>query len=271
MPPGRFDPERRHAAHRARAGDGIGGVPTVMWRIVESPALDGVRPVVGQRASYGGAPPHPSSSSGSSRRSRTCARRCRPRTGSPSPRRSRPRTAATTTSRTRARSAGRRRPSSSIVSDDGATCPAGERGEVWIKGPTVMNRGYWRRPGRERGRAHRRLVAHRRRRLPRPRRLPVPRRPGEGHDHPRRRERVLRRGGERAVRPPRRDRRRGRGRAAPHARRGGEGGRAAARRVDGVGDGHPSVLSRRTWPISRCPSTSSCATSRCRATRRARC
>ena len=24
--------------------------------------------------------------------------------------------------------------------------PAGERGEVWIKGPTVMNRGYWRRP-----------------------------------------------------------------------------------------------------------------------------
>ena len=24
--------------------------------------------------------------------------------------------------------------------------PAGERGEIWIKGPTVMNRGYWHRP-----------------------------------------------------------------------------------------------------------------------------
>jgi long-chain acyl-CoA synthetase len=24
--------------------------------------------------------------------------------------------------------------------------PPGERGEIWIKGPTVMNRGYWRRP-----------------------------------------------------------------------------------------------------------------------------
>ena len=24
--------------------------------------------------------------------------------------------------------------------------PAGERGEIWIKGPTVMTRGYWRRP-----------------------------------------------------------------------------------------------------------------------------
>ena len=30
--------------------------------------------------------------------------------------------------------------------DDGADAPTGERGEVWIKGPTVMLRGYWRRP-----------------------------------------------------------------------------------------------------------------------------
>ena len=27
-----------------------------------------------------------------------------------------------------------------------ATLPPGERGEIWIKGPTVMNRGYWHRP-----------------------------------------------------------------------------------------------------------------------------
>ena len=30
--------------------------------------------------------------------------------------------------------------------DEGNDQPAGERGEIWIKGPTVMNRGYWKRP-----------------------------------------------------------------------------------------------------------------------------
>jgi long-chain acyl-CoA synthetase len=33
-----------------------------------------------------------------------------------------------------------------IVDEEGRDMPAGERGEVWIKGPTVMNLGYWRRP-----------------------------------------------------------------------------------------------------------------------------
>ena len=33
-----------------------------------------------------------------------------------------------------------------VVDETGRDAPAGERGEVWIKGPTVMNRGYWRRP-----------------------------------------------------------------------------------------------------------------------------
>jgi long-chain acyl-CoA synthetase len=33
-----------------------------------------------------------------------------------------------------------------VVTDDGVDADAGGRGEVWIKGPNVMNRGYWRRP-----------------------------------------------------------------------------------------------------------------------------
>ena len=33
-----------------------------------------------------------------------------------------------------------------VVDDDGHDAPAGERGEIWIKGPTVMAHGYWRRP-----------------------------------------------------------------------------------------------------------------------------
>src|SRR4029077_5361259 len=33
-----------------------------------------------------------------------------------------------------------------VVDDQGHDTPAGERGEIWIKGPTVMAHGYWRRP-----------------------------------------------------------------------------------------------------------------------------
>jgi long-chain acyl-CoA synthetase len=33
-----------------------------------------------------------------------------------------------------------------IVDDDGVDAAPGERGEVWLKGPNVMARGYWRRP-----------------------------------------------------------------------------------------------------------------------------
>ncbi len=54
----------------------------------------------------------------------------------------------------------------------------------------------------------RRLAAHRRPRAPRRGGLPLHHRPGQGHADPRRREHLLRRGRERALRPPRRDGRR---------------------------------------------------------------
>ena len=33
-----------------------------------------------------------------------------------------------------------------IVGDDDREMPTGEPGEIWIKGPNVMARGYWNRP-----------------------------------------------------------------------------------------------------------------------------
>ena len=148
MPPGRFDPdvameliEREHVTVDRRCAHGHVAHP----RVAEPRQ---VRPLVGEaRVATAARRPRPSSSSASRRCSRTCARRCRPRTGSPRPRRSRPRTAATTTSRIPVRSAAPRPPSSCASSTrTGTTRRPGERGEIWIKGPTVMNRGYWRRP-----------------------------------------------------------------------------------------------------------------------------
>ena len=81
-------------------------------------------------------------------------------------------------------------------------CPRPRVGELWIKGPNVV-RGYWGRPDETAQIFTRRLAPHRRRRAARRRGLRLHRRPGQGHDHPRRRERLLRRGRGRAVRTSR--------------------------------------------------------------------
>ena len=272
MPAGRFDPDVAMQTIEREQVTAIGGVPTVMWRILESPNLEKYDLSSVKRASYGGAPAAPELVE----RIEQCVpepaqdaddrvRAHRDRVGRDRARRRR---------LLRASRLGRARRA------DGRAARRGRRrtrragrgaGRDLDQGPHGHDARLLAPPRRERGRVHRRLVPHRRHRLPRRRRLPLPRRPGEGHDHPRRRERVLRRGRERAVRPPRRDRRRGRRRAAQDARRRGQGGRAAAARLDHDAPTTSARSAASTSPTSRSPSTSRSATSRCRATRRARC
>ena len=89
----------------------------------------------------------------------------------------------------------------------GNEVPPGEVGEIAIRGHNIM-KGYWQRPEATAAAISRRLVPHRRHRPGRRGRLLLHRRPEEGHDHPRRLQRLPAgdRGG--AVRAP--GRRRGR-------------------------------------------------------------
>ena len=106
----------------------------------------------------------------------------------------------------------------------------GERGEICIRGHNIM-KGYWKRPDATQGDAAQRLVPLRRHRHPRRGRLLPDRRSQEGHDHPRRLQRVPARDRGGALRAPGDRRGRGDRRAAREPRRGGEGGdRARATR-----------------------------------------
>jgi long-chain acyl-CoA synthetase len=147
MPPGRFDPDAAMATIERERVTNIGGVPTVMWRILESPRFGDYDLSSVTRISYGGAPAPPELVQ-------------RIREGFPS---------ATTTLATaygltetasvatsvagteyvsHPGSVGRPVPTVelTIVDPDGHEVPTGETGEVWLKGPTIMMRGYWNRP-----------------------------------------------------------------------------------------------------------------------------
>ena len=183
------------------------------------------------------------------------------------PRSSRARTPSTSPTR----SVRRCPPSTRASSTPTATsCRPGETGEVLIQGPIIMP-GYWNKPEATAETVDRRLAAHRRHRPPRRRRLPLHHRPGEGHDHPRRREHLLRRDREPPRRAPRDRRRRRHRRAPPRARRRGQGRRRGRRPAPSSPTTTCGLGRPRRWPTSRCRPTSSCPTTSCPATPRASC
>ena len=147
MPPGRFDPDRAMEVIEREKVTAIGGVPTIMWRIVESPGIGKYDLSSVKRASYGGAPAAPElvqrieEAFPNLRKTLTTAYGL---TESAS--------VATLNSGddyfSHPGSVGRAVPTVEIrvVDEDGADAPAGEPGEIWVKGPTIMARGYWRCP-----------------------------------------------------------------------------------------------------------------------------
>jgi long-chain acyl-CoA synthetase len=147
MPPGRFDPvEAMRVIERERVTS-IGGVPTIMWRIIEAPERAEFDLSSVQRASYGGAPAAPelvdriAEAFPNLRKTLTTAYGLTE-------------TASVATAHggddyfAHPGSVGRPAPTVElkIVDDDGGEQPPGSPGEIWIKGPNVMAHGYWNRP-----------------------------------------------------------------------------------------------------------------------------
>ena len=147
MPPARFDPDVAMQLIEREKVTAIGGVPTVMWRILEAPTLDQYDLSTVRRASYGGAPAAPELVQRIEEVFPNLRQTLSTAYGLTE-------TASVATSHggddyfSHPGSVGRAAPTIElrIVTEQGSDAPTGERGEIWIKGPTVMNRGYWRRP-----------------------------------------------------------------------------------------------------------------------------
>jgi long-chain acyl-CoA synthetase len=147
MPPGRFDPVAAMQVIEREKVTSIGGVPTIMWRIIEAPERSQYDLSSVQRASYGGAPAAPelvdriAEAFPNLRKTLTTAYGLTE-------------TASVATAHggddyfAHPGSVGRPAPTVElkIVGDDDQEMPTGQPGEIWIKGPNVMARGYWNRP-----------------------------------------------------------------------------------------------------------------------------
>jgi long-chain acyl-CoA synthetase len=147
MPVGRFDPDVAMETIEREQVTAIGGVPTIMWRILESPNLDNYDLTTVKRASYGGAPAAPELVERIERVFPHMRKTLTTAYGLTE-------TASVATAHggddyfAHPGSVGRAAPTVElrVVDDTGADTAAGDRGEIWIKGPTVMAHGYWRRP-----------------------------------------------------------------------------------------------------------------------------
>jgi long-chain acyl-CoA synthetase len=147
MPVGRFDPDVAMQIIEREKVTAIGGVPTIMWRILESPNLENYDLTSVKRASYGGAPAAPELIDRIERVFPHMRQTLTTAYGLTE-------TASVATAHggedyfAHPGSVGRAAPTVElrVVDVDGQDRPPGERGEIWIKGPTVMAHGYWRRP-----------------------------------------------------------------------------------------------------------------------------
>jgi long-chain acyl-CoA synthetase len=147
MPPARFDPDVAMQLIQDEQVTSIGGVPTVMWRIIESPNFERYDLSTVRRAGYGGAPAAPELVE-------------RIEQAFPNLRKTLSTAYGLTESASVATalggddyfahpsSCGRPVPTVELEIRDDARheVPRGEQGEIWLRGPTIMLRGYWNRP-----------------------------------------------------------------------------------------------------------------------------
>ena len=228
-----------------------GGVPTIAWQIIEHPRFDEYDLSSLEIISYGGAPSAPE-----------LVRRMKERFPKLQPGQGwgMTETSATATSNVaedyerkpvELRRAVADRRSAGSSAPTARTLPVGEVGELWYRGPDRRARLLEQAAGDGRD-LRRRLGEDRRPRARRRGRLRLHRRPRQGHADPRRREHLLRRGRERALRPPGGDGRRGDRHPAPHARRRAGRGRASEARREGERARSCATSWRRSSPPSRC-------------------
>jgi long-chain acyl-CoA synthetase len=147
MPAGRFEPTAAMEVIERERVTSIGGVPTIMWRIIEAPDRSRYDLSSVQRASYGGAPAAPELVDRIAEAFPNLRRTLSTAYGLTE-------TASVATAHAgddyfaHPGSVGRPAPTVElkIVGDDEREMPTGLPGEIWIKGPNVMARGYWKRP-----------------------------------------------------------------------------------------------------------------------------
>jgi long-chain acyl-CoA synthetase len=147
MPPGRFDPDDAMATIEREQVTTFGGVPTIMWRIVESPNFHRYDLSSVVRVSYGGAPAAPELV----QRIHEAFPKVRKTLATAYGLTESASVATSNTGddyRTHPDSVGRPVPTVEIdvVDPEGKPVPVGETGEIWLRGPTIMRRGYWNRP-----------------------------------------------------------------------------------------------------------------------------